>query len=68
MKQNAVNFASEWHGDKCERAEFQSFWNDFFAVFGVRRRSVASFEERVKQVCCSRIAATLPNPVGIQYR
>ncbi|MGL4595814.1 MAG: class I SAM-dependent DNA methyltransferase, partial [Thermoguttaceae bacterium] len=50
IKQNAVQFAAEWHGDKCERAESQSFWNDFFAVFGVRRRSVASFEQKVKNI------------------
>ncbi|MGL4594969.1 MAG: class I SAM-dependent DNA methyltransferase [Thermoguttaceae bacterium] len=50
IKQNAVNFAAEWHDDKCERAESQSFWNDFFAVFGVRRRSVASFEQKVKNI------------------
>ncbi|MGL4595662.1 MAG: DNA methyltransferase, partial [Thermoguttaceae bacterium] len=50
IKQNALNFAAEWQDDKCERAESQSFWNDFFAVFGVRRRSVASFEQKVKNI------------------
>ncbi|NLI29061.1 MAG: hypothetical protein GX423_03180, partial [Nitrospiraceae bacterium] len=25
------------------------FWNDFFAVFGISRRRIASFEEPVKK-------------------
>ena len=48
IKENALRFASEWEGEQRERAESQTFWNEFFAVFGVRRRRVAAFEERVK--------------------
>ena len=33
-----------------ENAEKQTFWNEFFEVFGVRRRVVASFEEPVKKI------------------
>ena len=33
-----------------ESAEKQTFWNEFFQVFGMRRRAVASFEEPVKQI------------------
>ena len=35
---------------KSESAEKQSFWNEFFEVFGLRRRTVAGFEEPVKQI------------------
>lgn len=31
-----------------ENAESQSFLNDFFAIFGISRRRVASFEQPVK--------------------
>ena len=33
-----------------EKGETQSFYNDFFAVFGVQRRSVARYEEHVKKL------------------
>ncbi len=38
-------FVAEWQGESRERAEKDSFWNDFFAVFGVSRRRVAVFEQ-----------------------
>ena len=33
-----------------ERGETQTFYNEFFEVFGVKRRRVASFEEPVKKL------------------
>ncbi len=33
-----------------EKGETQSFYNDFFGVFDVRRRSVARYEERVRKL------------------
>ncbi|MGL6226943.1 MAG: class I SAM-dependent DNA methyltransferase [Thermoguttaceae bacterium] len=50
IKQNAVKFAKEWASENREEAESQSFWNEFFAVFGVKRRSVASFEQKVRNI------------------
>ena len=44
------SFSREWAGAKSETAEKQTFWNDFFEVFGIRRRIVASFEEPVKKI------------------
>ena len=49
IKDRALVFAREWEGERAERAEAQSFWNDFFAVFGISRRRIASFEEPVKK-------------------
>ncbi len=37
-------------GVTSERAEKQTFWNEFFSVFGIPRRAVASFEEPVKGI------------------
>lgn len=48
MRVRAAGFAAEWKGARYERAETQSFYNEFFEVFGVRRRRVASFEEPVR--------------------
>lgn len=50
IRQNAIRFASDWVAAKSESAEKQTFWNEFFEVFGMRRRAVASFEEPVKQI------------------
>jgi hypothetical protein len=40
----AIRFASRWKDATSEQADRQSFWNDFFHVFGVERRQVAAFE------------------------
>ena len=50
IRQNAIRFAHEWAGATSEQAEAQSFWNDFFEVFGLKRRSIASFEKKVKNL------------------
>ena len=50
IRQRAIAFSKEWQGVKSERAEKQTFWNDFFNVFGIRRRVVASFEDPVKKI------------------
>ncbi|MBI2433301.1 MAG: class I SAM-dependent DNA methyltransferase [Candidatus Hydrogenedentes bacterium] len=48
IRQRAIRFSREWEGSLRERADAQTFWNEFFDVFGIRRRTVASFEEPVK--------------------
>jgi hypothetical protein len=50
IRQNAIAFSREWADVSREAAEKQTFWNEFFQVFGMRRRAVASFEEPVKQI------------------
>lgn len=48
IKDRALAFSREWEGERAERAEAQTFWNEFFNVFGVSRRRLASFEEPVR--------------------
>jgi hypothetical protein len=48
IREHAIQFSKEWENETHERAEAQSFWNDFFSVFGVSRRQVGRFEEYVK--------------------
>jgi hypothetical protein len=50
IRHNAINFAREWGGARSENAEKQTFWNEFFGVFGLSLRTVASFEEPVKKL------------------
>lgn len=50
IRANAARFAEDWKEARYERGETQSFYNDFFEVFGVKRRKVASFEEPVKKL------------------
>ena len=45
IKNRAIKFAGEWKSDSSERAEAQTFWNEFFEVFGLSRRRLASFEK-----------------------
>lgn len=50
IRARAAAFSREWEGAFYEKGETQSFYNDFFEIFGVRRRSVARYEEHVKKL------------------
>lgn len=50
IRTRAIAFAQDWSDAARERAEAQTFWNEFFAIFGVHRRTVASFEEPVRNL------------------
>lgn len=50
IRHNAIRFSRDWATARSEKADKQTFWNEFFEVFGVRRRVVATFEERVKSI------------------
>ena len=49
IKGRAIAFAKEWGQASDERAQSQSFWIEFFAVFGLSSRRVSSFEHAVKK-------------------
>ena len=50
IRSRAVTFSRDWADTHRERAEAQTFWNEFFNVFGIKRRTVASFEEPVRNL------------------
>ena len=50
IRARAAEFARNWAGASYEKGETQSFYNDFFEVFGVKRRSVARYEEHVAKL------------------
>jgi len=50
IKSRAISFSKEWEDETSEIAEAKTFWDDFFEVFGISRRRVASFEKPVVRV------------------
>ena len=44
IRHNAVAFSKDWVGVARADAEAKTFWDEFFKVFGIKRRTVASFE------------------------
>jgi len=50
IRQNSIRFSREWSEENREEAEAKSFWDEFFPVFGMRRRLLATFEEPVRKI------------------
>ena len=50
IRSRALAFSREWQDEASEKAESQTFWNDFFNIFGISRRRVASFERRTRKI------------------
>lgn len=48
IRHRATEFVEEWKTETYEKGEAQSFYNDFFHIFGIKRRQVATFERRVQ--------------------
>ena len=48
IRARAARFAEEWKEAEYEKGETQTFYNEFFEVFGVSRRRVAAYEQPVK--------------------
>ena len=50
LRARAADFAREWAHAAYEKGETQDFYNAFFAIFAIKRRSVARYEEHVKKL------------------
>ena len=50
IRARSAVFAEEWKDAHYEKGETQTFYNEFFEVFGNRRRNVAVYEEKVKKL------------------
>jgi hypothetical protein len=48
IRNNAHRFSKYWKDADSERSDAQTFWNEFFEVFGVQRKRVAIFEKQVE--------------------
>ncbi len=49
MRERAEDFIVTWRGTKDERAEAQTFTNEFFEIFGLKRRDYAQFEKPIQK-------------------
>ncbi len=50
IKSRALSFSKEWENARYEKGETQSFYNDFFDVFGISRRKVGFYEQSIKKL------------------
>lgn len=50
IKTRAAAFIKEWEHETSEDAEAKSFWDEFFNIFDIKRRRLASFEYHVKKL------------------
>ena len=50
IKDRALRFSRDWADESSEDAEAKSFLDAFFNVFGVPRKRVATFEQRIKKL------------------
>lgn len=49
IQKRSIKFVYEWEGVTNERAEAQSFLNEFLNIFGVNRKKVAFFENPIEK-------------------
>ena len=50
IKSRALAFTKEWEDEHSEHAEAKPFWEKFFKVFGIERKSIARYEASVKKL------------------
>lgn len=50
IRDRALHFSKEWEHEYREHAEAKTFWDQFFHIFDISRRKLASFEEPVKKL------------------
>ncbi len=64
IRHRAIAFSREWTGAKIERAEKQTFWNEFFNLFGTRRgtRNRIARYHFVPIIACGAILCALAMP------
>jgi hypothetical protein len=48
IRGRAIHFSHEWKDASYERGQTHTFYNEFFQIFGITTRRVASFEEPVR--------------------
>ncbi len=50
MRDRATIFSRAWRDETREMGEYQTFWNEFFDIFGIKRRSVAIYQQQVEKL------------------
>ena len=49
IKNRAYSFSNYWKKQTSERSQAQTFWNEFYNVFGIDRKRIAVFEHKAKR-------------------
>ncbi|MEX2323484.1 MAG: DNA methyltransferase [Acidimicrobiia bacterium] len=71
VRERATSFASRWQDAVQESAEKQTFWNEFFAIFGIDRRLVGKFEllaERASTGNVGWIDLLYPGHMAVEHK
>jgi hypothetical protein len=71
MRTRAHAFVAEWRGETRERAEAQSFWNDWFSIFGISRRRSVTFEQHAQRISTGgrgNLDAFWPGVAAIEHK
>jgi len=71
IRARAVRFVADWRGETRENAEAQTFWNEWFAIFGVQRRRFVTFEQHAERVSTGgrgRVDAFWPGVVVVEHK
>lgn len=50
IRRRAKSFSEEWKDAKYEKSESQTFYNEFFEIFGLNRKRIAVFEKKVEMI------------------
>ena len=50
IRSRSLEFSKRWENETSENAEAKPFWVEFFNVFGIDRKRVASFEEPIRKL------------------
>lgn len=50
IKNKALAFSKRWEDATREDADAKPFWIDFFEIFGISNKRIASFEHAVKKL------------------
>ena len=71
VRAKAAKFSEDWKFATRESADKHTFWNEFFACFGIDRRQVATYERRVENLPRDRqgfIDLFMPGKLIIEHK
>jgi len=70
IRTRAVKFTKQWAGASEEEADAKPFWYEFFHVFGIRNRTVGSYEVHVRKLdnALGKIDYFWPGMVLIEHK
>jgi len=71
IRERAAKFAAYWPSETREAAESQTFWNEFFDVFGVDRKRVARFEQAAERASTGNTGAIdmlWPGTIAVEHK